>query len=174
VTVPTTTSIGTVPGGDLRSKLIPPPSGYQVNTQSGVTNGPITPAKFDENVGQPGAAESFHLVSGYDQSYLSTVSAETIEILLFRFTSSDGAVAFARVAPKTGLVTELDRTEGTIPSIPGSVLIDSTKPGNDGFYVHQILAQKGNFVVAMEYATDTAGPLPTFAANIAAQQYTAL
>jgi hypothetical protein len=129
---------------------------------------------FDEQAGQPGAAASFHFISGYDQAYDSVASSESIETLLFQFASEDGAAAFARVAPQTGLVTELDHTQGTVQSIPGSTLVSSTKAGSDGLYVHQILAQKGTHFMAMEFATPTAGPLPKFVSDFATQQYAAL
>ncbi len=53
----------------------------------------------------------------------------------------------------------IKRRRGTLPGIPASRLVDSTKAGSDGYYVHQVLAQKGNYVFGLEYHTETAGPL---------------
>jgi hypothetical protein len=143
-----------------------------VSTQA--TNGPITPAQFDQNLGEKGAAASFGLVGGYDQSYDGTLSSDGIGLLLFQFASSDGADSFAAGAPTSGFVTDLDHTQGTLPGIPGSLLVDSTKAGDDGYYVHQVLAKKGTYVFGLEYHTEGPGPLPTSVATFAAQQYAAL
>jgi hypothetical protein len=128
-----------------------------VSTQA--TNGPITPAQFDQNVGQKGAAEAFSLVAGYDEAYDGTLSSDGIEVLLFQFAMPVFADSFAAAEPTSGFITDLDHTQGTMPGIPGSLLVDSTKAGSDGYYVHQVLAQKGNYVFGLEYHTETAGPL---------------
>jgi hypothetical protein len=143
-----------------------------VSTQA--TNGPITPAQFDQNVGQKGAAEAFSLVAGYDEAYDGTLSSDGIEVLLFQFAMPVFADSFAAAEPTSGFITDLDHTQGTMPGIPGSLLVDSTKAGSDGYYVHQVLAQKGIYVFELEYDTETAGPLPTSVATFAAQQYAAL
>jgi hypothetical protein len=128
---------------------------------------------FDQET-QPGAAASFHFISGYDQGYESTASSDTLETLLFQFGSPDGAASFLTAAPQSGLITDLDHTQGAAQGIPGSTLIQSTKAGSDGLYVHQILAQKGHYLMAIEYDTPTSGPLPKFVSDFARQQYTAL
>jgi hypothetical protein len=134
----------------------------------------MTQAMFDDQSGQQGAAASFHFIGGYDQGYASTVGSDSIETLLFHFATANGAAAFAREAPQTGLITDLDHAQGTVQTIPGSTQISSTKPGSDGLYVHQILAQKDTYFMAMEYATPAAGPLPKFVSDFATQQYATL
>jgi hypothetical protein len=169
---PATGSTTTGSGSGLASKLLPAPPGYVVSTQA--TNGPITPAQFDQNVGQKGAAASFSLVAGYDEAYDGTLSSDGIDVLLFQFTLPVFADSFAAAAPTSGFITDLDHTQGTLPSIPGSLLVDSTKAGNDGYYVHEVVAQRANYVFALEYHTETAGPLPASVADFAAHQYAAL
>jgi hypothetical protein len=156
---------------ELRRKLIPPPHSYIASTGKGTSSGPITRADFDQYIATPGTAASFGLITGYDKSYQSTLTFDGIEILLFRFASSEGAAAFVTNVSKTALITELDHTQGTIPSVPGSLLVESSKPGNDGLFVHQIVAHKDKIVMAMQYSTNTAEPLPTLVADFATRQY---
>jgi hypothetical protein len=60
-TVTTPTTVGTTPSTDLHAKVLPPPAGYQVATETGAPNGPITSAMFDDQIGQQGAAASFKI-----------------------------------------------------------------------------------------------------------------
>jgi len=173
-TRPTAGSTTTGSGSALASKLLPAPPGYVVSTQA--TNGPMTPAQVDQSVRQKGAAASFGLVAGYGQSYKATLNSDSIVVLLFQCASPVFADSFVAAAPtRSGFfTTDLDHTQGTLPGIPGSLLVDSTKADDDGYYVHQVLAQKGRYVFALEYKTETAGPLAASVANFASHQYKAL
>ncbi len=132
-------------------RVIPAPIGYQVETQSGTTNGPISPAAFDSEVGS-GSAASFGFVKGYDITYGSTATNESVEVTLFAFHSSAGASAFDKAAMTFWGAYGLAPVDKTVRSIPGSAVQIATKAGSDGFYLVDAFAHKGDESVVVEYA----------------------
>ena len=132
-------------------RVIPAPIGYQVETQSGTTNGPISRSAFDAEVGA-GSASSFGFVKGYDITYGSTATNESVEVTLFAFHSSAGAAAFDRAAMTFWGASGLAPVDKTIRSVPGSTVQISTKAGSDGFYLVDAFARKGDESVVVEYA----------------------
>ena len=132
-------------------RVIPAPIGYQVETQSGTTNGPISRSAFDAEVGS-GSTTSFGFVKGYDITYGSTATSESVEVTLFVFHSPSGAAAFNNAAMTFWGASGLAPATKAIRSIPGSTVQIATKPGSDGFYLVDAFARKGDESVVVEYA----------------------
>jgi hypothetical protein len=136
-----------------------------------VVNGPITPQDFDKIVGA-GAASSTHFLHGYDVTYDSNFTNESIESTLFTFASPADASGFTpQVLGNVGAAT-LSPTTSRVSSIPGSILLTGTKKGSDGFYVIDVVAQKGPTIMAIEYSNDSAPTgVPDVLNTSASQQY---
>jgi hypothetical protein len=149
--------------------VLPTPTGYQVDTQSGTTYGPITPSNFDQTIGA-GAAESTHFLHGYDITYGSNFTDESIESTLLTFASPADAAGFEPTAIESSDANSPSRS--TLSSIPGSVLLTGTKAGSDGFYVIDVIALKGPTLMVVEYANDaTPAGVPDVLHGSATQQY---
>jgi hypothetical protein len=145
-----------------------------LSTSSDVKNGPISTADFDKNVGT-GAAATYHFQQGYDITYDSTSSNESIEVTLLAFESATDASHFVPAILLNVGAASLAPTRSTLSTIPGSTVLTSTKAGSDGFYVIDIVAQKGNIVMVLEYANDSAPTgVPTVLSTSAQDQYSRL
>src|SRR5262249_32242395 len=78
-TAPQAAEVGTL--------AVPPaPSGYEVSTSADVENGPVDPAGFDKGAGQVGLAKATGFTGGYDETYDSVSTSESIESHLMQFT----------------------------------------------------------------------------------------
>lgn len=165
---PTTVASG------LAAEVVAPPSGYTVSTASGVTNGPITSAAFDQNVGAY-ASVAFSFKDGYDVTFDSVTSSDSIEVTLFRLGSAADVAGFAQILTKNIGTAKLSPTRTTIGSIPGSVVLTGTKAGSDGFFLIDALAPKGADLMVVEYSSLAApSGLPPILASIASAQYARL
>lgn len=163
----------TIPPG-IAAEVIAPPNGYTISTASGVTNGPITAAAFDQNVGAY-AAVAFSYKDGYDVTFDSATTSESIEVTLFRLGSAKDASAFERILMQNIGTAKLSPTRSTIGSIPGSVVQAGTKAGSDGFFLVDALAQKGADLMVVEYSNLVApSGTPPVLASAASAQYARL
>jgi len=82
----------------VTSRVIRAPIGYMESSGSGVTNGPVSRAAFDQWIGT-GSSAAYGYVGGYDVTYNNTATSESIEVTLFSFHSHADAEAFGSVAP---------------------------------------------------------------------------
>lgn len=157
----------------VASQVIRAPIGYQTSTASGVTNGPVTPAAFDQWIG-PGSSNSYGYVGGYDVTYNSTASSESIEVTLFSFHSHADAAAFRDVAMSLWGASSQAPARRTIRAISGSVVEVGSKAGSDGFYVTDAFAAKSDTVMIIEYANTTKpkpNGIPKVLTSVAVSQY---
>jgi hypothetical protein len=143
-----------------------------VDTSSGTTYGPITQSNFDHTVGA-GAAQSTHFSQGYDITYGSNFTDESIESTLLTFASPADAAGFEPTAIDN--VDAQSPSRSTLSSIPGSVLLTGTKADSDGFYEIDVVAVKGSTLMVVEYANDaTPAGVPDVLSSSAAEQYALL
>jgi hypothetical protein len=153
------------------SYVLPAPDGYALSTDSGVVNGPISPQDFDKTVGA-GAASSTHFVRGYDVTYDSNSSDESIESTLLTFASAADASGFAPQVLGSVGAASLSPTRSSLSSIPGSVLLRGTRAGSDGYYVIDVVTQKGPTIMVVEYSNDSAPRgVPDVLSTSASKQY---
>src|SRR5215831_11646082 len=89
---PPTTAAQAAKTGTLA--VAPAPSGYEVSTSSDVQNGPVDPAGFDKGAGHVGLANATGFTGGYDETYDSVDTSESIEAHLLQFASESQATAF--------------------------------------------------------------------------------
>jgi hypothetical protein len=150
ITIPTTPSS---PTSTTPSYVVPAPDGYRLNTGSGTHNGPIAPSDFDNIVGA-GFAASTHFLHGYDVTYYSNSTHESIESTLFTFGSSADATGFEPHVLANAGAAYLSPTRSSLSSILGSVMLTGTKAGPDGFYLLDVIAVKGATLMEVEYAND--------------------
>jgi hypothetical protein len=180
---PTTTTTGTtgttststvLSSTQLGTLTIAAPAGYAFSPTSDDDDpvGAISPAEFDKVTGESKLSTQLGYLAGYDTTYNNTTTSESIEIVVTEFSTIVKATEFLGIATDA----EVDPTEAptskSVPTIPGAVEIDATKP-DDGFYDYIIVASKGSLVWTLDYSNDTAGP-PTELANWAQQQYSRL
>jgi len=92
---------------------------------------------------------------GYDVTYDSNTTSDSIEVTLFQFATPADATAFK-----------------ADPVIPGGDDYDSTAPFQ-GTYDHGVIATKGNLAFVIDDATGSAAPVP-LVETMARQQYAAL
>ena len=152
-------------------RVLPAPIGYELATGNGITNGPVSPAAFDQWVGS-GSAASFGYVAGDDVTYNNTVTNESLEITVFRFGSSADAAAFTKAAPAEDGASGLAPVNKALRAIPGSTVVVGTKAGSDGFYLVDAFARKGSTMMMIEYA-NTVNPhgIPQSLKSVATAQY---
>jgi hypothetical protein len=137
-------------------------------------NGPITPQDFDKKIGA-GAASSTHFLHGYDVTYDSNFTSESIDSTLFTFPSSADASGFLPQVLGNAPAADLAPTRSSLSSIPGSVVLTGTKAGSDGFYLIDVLAQKGPTIMAVEYSNNSAPTgVPDVLSTSASKQYALL
>jgi hypothetical protein len=172
--VPPASPTSNAPSSSGVPSVLPVPAGYALSTTSGTVNGPITPQYFDKTVGA-GAASSTHFLHGYDVTYDSNFTSESIESTLFTFASSADASGFAsQVLGNVGAAT-LSPTRSSLSSIPGSVVLTGTKSGSDGYYIIDVVAQKGATIMAVEYSNNSAlTGVPDVLSTSASEQYALL
>jgi hypothetical protein len=137
-------------------------------------NGPKTPQDFDKAVGA-GAASSTHFLHGYDVTYGSKFTDESIESTLFTFASSADASGFVPQVLGNSGAANLSPTRSTLTSLPGSVVLTGTKAGSDGFYLIDVVAQKGSTIMAVEYSNDSVPTgIPDVLSTSSSKQYALL
>ncbi|HXB37322.1 MAG TPA: hypothetical protein VNU75_06425 [Acidimicrobiales bacterium] len=158
----------------VTSRVIRAPIGYMESSGSGVTNGPVSSAAFDQWIGT-GSSAAYGYVGGYDVTYNNTATNESIEVTLFSFHSHADAGAFGTVAPGGWGASSLAPVTKTIRAIRGSVVEIGTKAGSDGFYLVDAFATKGNTAMIVEYAnTSKPNGIPKPLASAVASQYSRL
>lgn len=153
--------------GGLGAKIVPAPSGFALSQAADVHNGPMSAAGFNQLMGGGNPAASLHFVRGYEATYDSNSTSDSIEVFLFQFATPADATAFKAASlsvapgkPKADLF------------IPGAEDYNSAS-SNQGMYDHGVIASKGNFVFVIDEATGSAAPVPTVE-TMARQQYAAL
>lgn len=151
--------------------MLPAPSTYEVATGNGTTNGPITTSDFDKQIGA-GEAQATGFVRGYDITYDASATSESIESILFTFSSPANAAGFEPAVVENSGASGLAPVKSTLDSIRGSTVLTSTKADSDGFYTIDVIAIKGPTVMVVEYANDAppAG-IPTVLSASAMQQF---
>jgi hypothetical protein len=151
--------------------VLPAPSTYEVATGNGTTNGPITTSDFDKQIGA-GEAQATGFVRGYDITYDASATSESIESILFTFSSPANAAGFEPAVVENSGASGLAPVKSTLDSIRGSTVLTSTKADSDGFYTIDVIAIKGPTVMVVEYANDAppAG-IPTVLSASAMQQF---
>jgi hypothetical protein len=151
--------------------IIGAPIGYRESSGSGASNGPVTPAAFDNWIGT-GSATSFGYSHGYDVTYDATATSESIEVTVFAFHSHADASAFEGAASAGWNATSLAPARKTIRAIAGSVVEIGSKAGSDGFYVADAFARKGSSLMIIEYANASKiGGIPPALKASAVSQY---
>jgi hypothetical protein len=165
------TTVAAVAGGELGSKIVPPPAGYEVSTSSDATNGPLTPAMLDKTAGQPGLAAALHLVGGYGKTYDAISTSESLEIDVLQLTSKADAGSVLRLAALTVVDSSEEPKQTDTRAVPGGIAVDGTKAASDGFFSHAIVAAKGARVMVVVYSVDQAGPAPSLLTTTAVKQY---
>jgi uncharacterized RDD family membrane protein YckC len=173
----TTPSAGTTPGNSpvkgtpgnsgLGAKVVPAPAGFALLQFTGVHNGPISAADFDQNMGAGNLAASLHFVRGYEVTYASNTSDDTIELTLFQFATPADAASF-----KADLSQGGPASSRADPVIPGGNDYDSTT-SDQGTYDHGVIATKGNLAFVIDYLTGSTARAP-LVETMARQQYAAL
>jgi len=158
---------GTSAAGGLGAMVIPAPSGFALSQAADASNGPISAADFNQNIGGGNSAASLHFDRGYEVTYDSTSNSDRIVVFLFQFATSADATLF-----KTGSLSAAPGTPKTDPLIPGAEYYDATSP-SQGMYDHGVIGSKGNVVFVIDDATGTAAPVP-LVETMAGQQYAAL
>ena len=161
---------------DLASVVIPAPDGYAPSTASDVTNGPISASDFDKLAGTSGAAAQFDFVRGYEATYDSASSSDSIDISLGVFGSSESAASFVSDAVQAILQGGADQApaQSAFPSIPGAVEVDGTKVGSDGSFDHAVIATKGTTFMVLDYTTDHVSTAPAVFNAWVTKQYSRL
>jgi hypothetical protein len=158
----------------VTSRVIRAPIGYMESSGSGVTNGPVSRAAFDQWIGT-GSSAAYGYVGGYDVTYNNTATSESIEVTLFSFHSHADAAAFGSVAPGGWGASSLTPVTKTIRAIRGSVVEIGTKAGSDGFYLVDAIATKGDTAMIVEYANSSKpNGIPKPLASAVASQYSRL
>jgi hypothetical protein len=156
-----------VGNGGLGAKVVPHPAWFVLSQDFHVHNGPMTAADFNRYLGGGDPAASLHFVRGYDVTYVSISTDDSIEVTLFQFATPADAAAFkTEFAPGGSIKTKAD------PAIPGGVDYDSTT-ADQGAYLHGAMAAKGNLAFQIDTATGSAAPVP-LVRQMARQQYAAL
>jgi len=164
-TTPGSSPVNGMPGnGGLGAKVVPAPAGFTLSQSSDVHNGPMNAADFNQYWGDPA---SLHFVRGYDVTYDSNTSSDSIEVTLFQFATAADAAAF-----KAGFVPGGPVNSRADPAIPGASRYDSAT-GYQGTYDHGVIAAKGNRAFVIDDVTGSAAPVP-LVEKMARQQYAAL
>jgi len=158
---------GTPGNGGLGAKVVPAPAGFAPSQLADVHNGPISAAGFNQLMGEGNPAASLHFVRGYDVTYDSNTSSDSIEVTLFQFATAADAAAF-----KAGFVPGGPVNSRADPAIPGASRYDSAT-GYQGTYDHGVIAAKGNLAFVIDDVTGSAAPVP-LVEKMARQQYAAL
>jgi hypothetical protein len=127
----------------------------------------MTAAGFNQYMGAGNLAASLHFVRGYDVTYDSNTTSDSIEVTLFQFATPADAASFkADFTPGGPITSKAD------PVIPGGDDYDSTAP-SQGTYDHGVIATKGNLAFVIDGLTGSAASVP-LVETMARQQYTAL
>jgi len=164
----TTQGSSPVPGhGALAAKIVPAPSGFMPTQAADVPNGPMSAPDFNRWNHTSNLAAQLHFIWGYDVTYDSTTSSDSIEVTLFQFATPAGATAF-----KTGFVPGAPISSRADAVIPGADDYDSTS-AYQGSYVHGVIATKANLAFVIDGATGSAAKVP-LVEKMARQQYAAL
>ena len=163
---PTTTTTAAPNNLPLAKVVLGSPKGFALSHQVGATNGPLTPAKFNQLMSHPdGASNNNTFVDGYDVTYDSIAGSDSIDIMLVDFDNSDDANGFVQsFSPGDTTSSAGD------PTIAGGYDFNSTRANPDGGFDHGVIASKGSRVMVLDDLTGNANPVPLIA-TMAAQQY---
>lgn len=164
------TAQGTSPvpvNGGLAAKVVPPPPGFALSQAADVHNGPMSAADFNRWNGTSNLAAQLHFIRGYDVTYDSNSSSDSIEVTLFQFATPADATAF-----KAGFVPGGPISSRADPVIPEADDYDSTS-AYQGSYDHGVIATKANLAFVIDEVTGSAAKVP-LVKEMARQQYAAL
>jgi uncharacterized RDD family membrane protein YckC len=165
---PGSSAASRMPGtGGLGATVVPAPAGFALSQRADVHNGPMSAAGFNQWTGAGNLAASLHFVRGYDVTYDSNTSSDTIEVTLFQFATPADAANF-----KAGFTPGGPASSRADPVIPGGDDYDSTAP-SQGTYDHGVIATRGYWAFVIDDATGSAAPVP-LVETMARRQYAAL
>jgi hypothetical protein len=158
----------------LASMALPAPDGYATSTSPDASNGPITPAQFDQLTNGKGTASSLGFTNGYEVTYDSTDpnSSDYIDISVGTFSTDAAAKSIVPVFIASFLTSNADQSPAQHPyqGIAGAIELDGAKLGGDGFLDRVVVAAKGPAIMAFDFVADHTGPPPdTFPAWVASQ-----
>ena len=163
---------------DLSKQVIAAPDGYSVSTSADAHNGPVSPVDFDHLVGSTGSAASLGFVAGYDETFDSndSLSSDSIDITLFRFSSAATASNFATTAVTIFMSSNSDQapTQKAYAPIIGAVALDGTKLSKDEFVDHAVVLVKGSTLMVLDYTTDNTNPVTSAFGGWVSAEYAAV
>jgi len=171
---PTSTTDTTTHRGPLAGAVVPAPVGYAISTSPADPNGPVSATDFDKYTGVTGLAKAFGFTGGFEETYDAVDTSETIEVILLEFASDSQRSAFMPTAIEAFISNDEAPSRQNYTAIAGAVELVPTKAGKDGFYVHTVVAWRGNRIMAVDYVNDQAGDLPQNARALIARQYSQL
>jgi uncharacterized membrane protein YgcG len=157
-----------MPGtGGPSGKVVAAPAGFVLSHEAGVHNGPMSAAGFNQYLGARNLAARLHFAGGYDVTYDSITSKDSIEVTLFEFAAPADAAAF-----KAGFIPGGPVRSRADPVIPRARDYDSTAP-SQGTYDHGVVAAKGKWAFVLDDLTGSAARLP-LVNQMARRQWAAL
>ena len=169
-TIPATTVAPTV-SQQLGARLITP-AGFALSTSTDVTNGPIDPATFDQDTGISMGASATGYVGGYSDTWDQISGNDYVEAIVFQFQTTAQAKTIMSALVDADKASEANVSSTGFGAIPGAVAVNFNT-ASDGTYDHDIVATKGNRVLAMTYVSSDINAVNRIGA-LAAQQYRAL
>lgn len=157
---------------DLAALILPAPAGFAISTSSDVTNGPVTPADFDRHLASTGiTASSLGYLTGYDVTYDSSSTSDSVEVTLLRFSNTTGLGRMVSIASVAAVDSSERPARAAVRGIPNLIAIDGTAAASDGTYDHAIIATKGNTLIVLALNTDHGGATPASLLHWATEQY---
>ena len=158
---------------NLGPRIVAPTPEYEVSVRSDVHNGPSAPADFDRLTQVKGLAARSGFVAGYDVTFDTVDTSESVETSLLKFGSAAEATGFVNVLIKASAYGQLPRQQ-PYAEIPGAVEIDGTRATTDGFFDDVVIAQKGPMLMVIDYSNDRRSALPRPITTLITRQYTNL
>jgi hypothetical protein len=114
----------------------------------------MSASDFNSFLSASDAASTLHFQAGYQASYDSNSSSDTITVTLIQLATADDAAAFA-----SGFSVGEPVKSAADPVIPGAQDFDTTT-ANSGTYDHGAIGTKGSRAFVVEYMNGTAGSVP--------------
>ncbi len=151
----------------LSSQILPAPVGFSLSQRVEADNGTMTGADFDQFVSNPDAAASLQFVTGYELTYDSNQTSDSIQITLLQFATAADASRF-----QGGFSVGGPTTSKADPAIPGADDFDSTA-ADAGTYVHGVIATRDTEAFLI-YFFDGSAPHVPLVERLARHQYASL
>jgi hypothetical protein len=167
---PTTTAPRLFTAPQLTQRILPAPSGYQIDPTPH-SSGAVTKALFDQ-FGGVRSPTTLGFVAGFKQSYVNPATSEGLIVTVLEFeTSADADGYFSETRSST--LSYARATLAAFSSLPGAIEAAGTKAYNNGYY-HAIVDTVNNFYFQVAYASPAAGPAPVELGPWSELQYTVL